>query len=76
MDRLPEGIESRFRYVILVAKRAEQLIQNPSAKYRGKGRKPTRIAIAEVQAGEVKWQMTPPEPAQNDILDFEAPAEA
>jgi DNA-directed RNA polymerase subunit K/omega len=75
LDRLPEGIDSRFRYVILVSKRAEQLIQNPSAKYRGKGRKPTRIAIAEVLAGDVKWQLTPPEPETNDILDFVQPEE-
>ncbi len=75
MDRLPEGIDSRFRFVILVSKRAEQLIQNPSAKYRGKGRKPTRIAMAEITNGDVKWQLTPPAP-ETDILGFEAPEEA
>ena len=74
MDRLPEGIDSRFRYVILVSKRAEQLIQNPSPKYRGKGRKPTRIAMGEIQAGDVKWQLTPPAP-ETDLLGFEAPEE-
>jgi DNA-directed RNA polymerase omega subunit len=69
LDRLPEGIDSRFRYVILISKRAEQLIQNPSPKYRGKGRKPTRIAMGEIQQGDVKWQLTPPAP-ETDILDF------
>jgi len=74
LDRLPEGIDSRFRYVILVSKRAEQLIQNPTAKYRGKGRKPTRIAMTEVQAGDVKWQLTAPV-VETDILDFVQPEE-
>ncbi len=27
MEGLPEGIDSKFRYVLLVSKRAEQLIQ-------------------------------------------------
>jgi len=74
LDRLPEGIDSRFRYVILVSKRAEQLIQNPTAKYRGKGRKPTRIAMTEVQAGDVKWQLTAPV-GVTDIPDFLQPEE-
>lgn len=75
MDRLPEGIDSRFRYVILVSKRAEQLIQNPSPKYRGKGRKPTRIAMGEIAQGDVKWQLTPPAPETENILGFDTPEE-
>lgn len=69
MDRLPEGIDSRFRYVILVSKRAEQLIQNPTPKFRLKNRKATRVAMSEINEGSVKWQLEPPAPEQ-DLLDF------
>lgn len=60
MEGLPEGIESKFRYVLLVAKRAEQLIQGAQPKMRPRHHKPTRIAMEEVERNAVKWQMTPP----------------
>ena len=60
MEGLPEGIESKFRYVLLVAKRAEQLIQGAQPKMRPRHFKPTRIAMEEVERNAVKWQMTPP----------------
>jgi len=34
MEGLPEGVDSRFRYVLLVSKRAEQLIQGSNPKMR------------------------------------------
>ena len=32
MEELPEGVDSKFRYVLLVAKRAEQLVQGSAPK--------------------------------------------
>ncbi|MGH9423413.1 MAG: DNA-directed RNA polymerase subunit omega, partial [Thermoanaerobaculia bacterium] len=40
MEGLPEGIDSKFRYVLLVAKRAEQLVQGSAPKSRSKHTKP------------------------------------
>jgi DNA-directed RNA polymerase subunit K/omega len=60
MEELPEGIESRFRYVLLVSKRAEQLIQGSSAKIKSRFVKPTRIAMDEVNQQQVPWQLTAP----------------
>jgi DNA-directed RNA polymerase subunit K/omega len=60
MEGLPEGIDSRFRYVLLVSKRAEQLIQGAQPKGKPRHFKPTRIAMDEVAANEVKWQLEPP----------------
>jgi DNA-directed RNA polymerase omega subunit len=60
MEGLPEGVESRFRYVLLVSKRAEQLIQGSMAKMKSKHAKPTRIAMEEIERNAVKWQLTPP----------------
>jgi len=60
MEGLPEGIDSRFRYVLLVAKRAEQLIQGSVPKTRSRHAKPTRVAMEEVAKNMVKWQLSPP----------------
>ena len=60
MEGLPEGIDSKFRYVLLVSKRAEQLIQGAQPRTRSKDAKPTRIAMEEVEKNQVKWQLTAP----------------
>jgi DNA-directed RNA polymerase subunit K/omega len=60
MEGLPEGVDSKFRYVLLVSKRAEQLIQGAQPKTKPRHAKPTRIAMDEVEKNAVKWQLTPP----------------
>jgi DNA-directed RNA polymerase omega subunit len=60
MEGLPEGIDSRFRYCLLVAKRAEQLVQGSVARIRTKHSKPTRVAMEEIDRNQVKWQLSPP----------------
>ena len=60
MEGLPEGVDSRFRYVLLVSKRAEQLIQGAQARLKSKYAKPTRIAMDEVNHQQVNWQLAPP----------------
>jgi DNA-directed RNA polymerase omega subunit len=60
MEGLPEGIDSKFRYVLLVSKRAEQLIQGAQPRTKSRHAKPTRVAMEEVEKNVVKWQMTAP----------------
>ncbi|HEX7808156.1 MAG TPA: DNA-directed RNA polymerase subunit omega [Thermoanaerobaculia bacterium] len=60
MEGLPEGVDSKFRYVLLVSKRAEQLIQGAQPKTKPRHAKPTRIAMEEIERNVVKWQLTPP----------------
>ncbi len=60
MEGLPEGVDSRFRYVLLVSKRAEQLIQGAQPKLKTKHAKPTRVAMEEIEKNQVKWQLAPP----------------
>jgi DNA-directed RNA polymerase subunit K/omega len=60
MEGLPEGVDSKFRYVLLVSKRAEQLIQGAQPKTKPRHAKPTRIAMDEVANNAVKWQLTAP----------------
>ena len=60
MEGLPEGVDSRFRYVLLVSKRAEQLIQGSQPKIKTRHAKPTRVAMEEIKENQVKWQLTQP----------------
>ena len=60
MEGLPEGVDSRFRYVLLVSKRAEQLIHGAQPKLKTRHAKPTRIAMEEIDKNQVKWQLSEP----------------
>ena len=60
MEGLPEGVDSKFRYVLLVAKRAEQLIQGSQPKVKSRHAKPTRVAMEEIAGNNIKWQLAPP----------------
>ena len=73
MAELPEGIDSRFRYVLLVSKRAEQLIQGSQPKMRSRHAKPTRVAMEEIEKNQVKWQLT--EPVEEPTALEEEPTE-
>lgn len=66
MQDLPENIDSRFRYVLIVARRAEQLIQGAVPKARTRHAKATRVAMDEVNNDLVKWQLTAPEAPASD----------
>jgi len=60
MEGLPEGVDSKFRYVLLVSKRAEQLIQGAQPRTKSRHAKPTRVAMEEVEKNVIKWQLTAP----------------
>jgi len=69
MEGLPEGVDSRFRYVLLVSKRAEQLIQGAQPKMKTKHAKPTRVAMEEIEKKQVKWALTAPEDEQTALTE-------
>lgn len=56
MYQLPEGVESTFRFILIAAKRAEQLIGGARPRLAAKGVKPTSIALEELMAGAVPWR--------------------
>jgi DNA-directed RNA polymerase subunit K/omega len=58
---------------MLVAKRAEQLIQGAVPKVRTRHTKPTRLAMDEIDRKLVKWQLT--EPETPNLFADETPAE-
>ncbi|QQR72692.1 MAG: DNA-directed RNA polymerase subunit omega [Holophagales bacterium] len=78
MDRIPERIDSTFRFVLLAARRAEQLIQGAPAKVEQTHAKPTRVAVQEIQRDLVSWDYGPPpveEVPPSEAPSAEPPAE-
>jgi DNA-directed RNA polymerase omega subunit len=61
-------VDSKFRFVLVAAHRAEQLMRGARPKIEVGKRKPTRVAMEEVDHSLVDWGYGPPpqveEPAQ------------
>src|SRR5258707_5036637 len=55
-----EGVESKFRFVHVAARRARQLMGGMPAMLESTSRKPTRIAEEEGLAGLIEYEVTPP----------------
>jgi DNA-directed RNA polymerase omega subunit len=51
-------IDSKFRYIIVAAKRTRQLQAGSKPMVGGQGRKFTRVAMEEVTSGLVKFDLT------------------
>jgi DNA-directed RNA polymerase omega subunit len=60
MLHIPARIDSTFRYVLLSARRAEQLMRGARPKLEGGPPKPTRVALREISEDVVEWIYSPP----------------
>jgi DNA-directed RNA polymerase omega subunit len=56
MQKLPEGVDSTFRYILIASKRAEQLVAGARPRVVGRHAKPATIALSEVSEGKVPWR--------------------
>jgi DNA-directed RNA polymerase omega subunit len=62
MVEIPDKIDSKFRFVLLSARRAEQMMRGARPKIENPSRKPTRTAMAEIVDDRVEWGYGPPPP--------------
>ena len=56
-----EGFDRTFRYILIAARRAGQLIDGARPRVETRNVKPTTIALAELEAGRVPWRIVTPE---------------
>jgi DNA-directed RNA polymerase subunit omega len=63
---LPQGVDSKFRYILVAAKRAHQLIGGAKARVQSESKKVIVIAQRELCAGLVPFILTD---AHGNILD-------
>jgi DNA-directed RNA polymerase subunit omega len=54
---LPKDVDSKFRFITVAAQRAKQLQAGAKPRVEAKSRKPTRVAMQEVLAGAVSWEI-------------------
>ena len=54
---LPKDVDSKFRFITVAAQRAKQIQNGAKPRVEAKTRKPTRVAIEEVLANAVSWEM-------------------
>jgi len=52
---LVEGFDSNYRYVLVAARRARQLLSGARPQIDTTTRKPCKVAMEEISAGKVKW---------------------
>lgn len=65
MYKLPEDLDSKYKFVTLASKRAEQLQGGAVPRVHHENRKMTVVAQAEVAAGEVEaWSPEDLEPTE------------
>ncbi len=57
---LPQNIDSKFRYILVAAKRARQLQSGAKPLIQSSAKKLTRVAQQEVEEGLVPFEMLVP----------------
>lgn len=73
-SKIPEKLDSKFRFVLVAAERAEQLLQGARPRLESTtGKKATRIAQEEVRGELVAWDYLPEEveAAEDEALAVE-----
>jgi DNA-directed RNA polymerase subunit omega len=63
---LPQKIDSKFRYILVAAKRARQLQAGARPLIQSTSTRLTRVAQQEVTAGLVPFEMLAPATGEND----------
>ncbi len=56
---IPQGIDSKFRFILVAAKRARQLQAGAKPLVQTPYKKPTKVAVAELEAGRVPFEVPP-----------------
>jgi DNA-directed RNA polymerase omega subunit len=54
---LPKDVDSKFRFITVSAQRAKQIQNGAKPRVEARSRKSTRIAMEEVLAGAVSWEL-------------------
>jgi DNA-directed RNA polymerase subunit omega len=63
---LPQKIDSKFRYILVAAKRARQLQAGARPLIQSSEKRLTRVAQLEVTAGLVPFELLAPAAGEND----------
>lgn len=65
----PDRIDSKFRFVLLSAQRAEQMMRGARPRIDSVHTKPTTVAVEEITDEAVAWDYGPPQYAEGEGFD-------
>jgi len=71
MENIPSKIDSTFRFVLLSARRAEQLMRGARPKIEIPAAKPTSVALREVTDDLIDWEYGPPPAPPEEEYDLD-----
>jgi DNA-directed RNA polymerase subunit omega len=60
MQKIPESIGSKYRFIIVAAERAKQLQNNAKPKIKTRSTKPAHIAMKELEQDLVAFEISVP----------------
>lgn len=75
MEEKGPNMDSKFRRVLVAANRAEQLMRGARPKVEVGKRKPTRVALEEVDHKLVEWGYGPPPQPEGEETEATVAAE-
>ena len=55
--KMPDNIDSKFRFILIAAERAKQLQNGAPARMEVKSRKPAYVAIKETESNLVEFEL-------------------
>ena len=61
MQKIPENVGSKYRFIIIAAERAKQLQNNAKPKIKTRSTKPAHVAMQEVEQGLIGFEISHPE---------------
>lgn len=67
--KLMDGFDSNYRYILVAARRARQLLSGAKPVVETLSRKPCRIAMSELSSGKIKWHIPEPERSAKAVAD-------
>lgn len=76
MDRALETYDSKFRFVLLASRRAEQLLRGAPAKLQAPNEKPCRVAMEELRHELIDWDYGPAPEAEPEAGEEAEAAES
>jgi DNA-directed RNA polymerase subunit omega len=62
MQKVPDSVGSKYRFIIIAAERAKQLQNNARPKIATKSKKPSYIAMRELEQDLISFEILPLEP--------------
>ena len=66
---VPREVDSKFRFITVASQRAKQLQAGAKPRVDARSRKPTRIAMQEVLAEAVSWDMKDEVPPAGPLIE-------